>query len=232
MKMSIYNILALIFTAMIFSNCKKEKLNPLPQTLLAGSVAFGSPDRIAQQVTGVYAGIKSGNFLGGRAIVYGDARGEDWLNVTNNGVTALQIWNHSVVSTDNQVEGMWTVAYNTINRANVVLKGIDDNPTVISSAQANGYRGEIRFVRALTYYYLTTFYGKKPFAADNGASLGVVLRLTANQSPAGAALARSTQAQIFAQILADLNFAEANLPLNNGGPENNVVRHIAMQRLL
>lgn len=224
MRSTINNILSFIFILAVFSSCKKERLSPVPQTFLSDLVAFGSADRIAQQVTGVYAGIKSGNFLGGRAIVYGDVRGEDWLNVTGNGVTALQIWNHSLVSTEGQVEGMWSVAYSTINRANVVLKGLDDNPNTISVALANSYRGELRFLRALSYFYLTTFYGKKPFAADNGASLGVPLRLVANQSSGGEALVRSTQAQVFAQIIADLTFAEANLPLNNGGAENNVVR--------
>lgn len=224
MQNNFNKIIIIIFAAAIFASCKKEKLSPIPQTNLSDLVAFGTADRIAQQVTGVYAAIKNGNFLGGRAIVYGDVRGEDWLNVTNNGVTALQIWNHSVVSTDNQVEGMWSIAYAAINRANVVLKGIDDNPSVISPALANAYRGEIRFLRALAYYYLTTMYGKRPYAADMGASLGVPLRLTANQASGGEALVRSTQAQVFTQILADLTFAEANLPLNNGGAENNVVR--------
>ena len=224
MQMNIKKIISTLFIILILASCKKEKLSPVPQTFLSDLVAFGSAERIAQQVTGVYAAIKSGNFLGGRAIVYGDARGEDWLNVTNNGVTALQIWNHSVVSTDNQVEGMWSIAYAAINRGNVVLKGLDDNPSTISIAQSNIYKGEIRFLRALSYFYLTTFYSKKPFAADNGASLSVPLRLIANQSSGEEALVRSTQAQVFAQIIADLNFAEANLPLNNGGAENNVVR--------
>lgn len=224
MRININKIIKFIFILAIFSSCKKEKLSPIPQTFLSDLVSFGTPDRIAQQVTGVYSSVKSGNFLGGRAIVYGDVRGEDWLNVTNNGVTALQIWNHSVVSTDNQVEGMWSAGYAAINRANVVLKGLDDNPTIISAAQANAYRGEIRFLRGLTYFYLTTMYGKKPFALDNGASLGIPLRVIAQQESGAESLARASQAQIFAQILADLTFAEANLPLNNGGAENNVVR--------
>jgi starch-binding outer membrane protein, SusD/RagB family len=224
MRMNINKTITIIFAAAALASCKKEKLSPVPQTFLSDLVAFGSADRIAQQVTGVYASVKNGNLLGGRAIVYGDARGEDWLNVTNNGVTALQIWNHSVVSTDNQVEGLWSAGYAAINRANVVLKGIDDNPTVISSAQANLYRGEIRFLRALTYFHLTTMYSKNPYASDNGASLGVPLRLKANLASGDEALVRSTQNQVFAQILADLTFAEANLPLNNGGAENNVVR--------
>ncbi len=224
MRIKINKTIAIIFAAATLASCKKEKLSPLPQTNISDLLAFETPERIAQQVTGIYSGIKNGNFLGGRAIVYGDARGEDWLNITNNGVTALQIWNHSVVSTDNQVELMWGTAYSVINRANIVLKGLDDNPNVISLAQATIYRGEARFLRGLSLFYVTTMYGKKPYAADNGASLGVQLRITANTGPGAESLARSTQAQIFNQILADLTFAEANLPLTNGGAENNVVR--------
>ena len=221
---NINKILIVLLTAIVFTSCDKEKLNPVPETQFVEEQAFATPDRILQQVLGVYTQTKNGNFLGGRAIMYGDVRGSEWLNVTNNGVTALQIWNHSVVSTDNQVEGMWSVGYNAINRANIVLKGLDDNPTIISTAQANIYRAEARFLRALDFFYITTFYGKKPYAADMGASLGVPLRLTANKGPGNESLVRSTQAQVFAQILADLTFAETNLPLTNGNAENNVVR--------
>ncbi len=224
MQKNVNIIATLIFAATIFAGCKKENLSPVPETQFLESQAFATPDRIAQNVTGVYFQMKNGNFLGGRSLMYGDVRGGEWLNITNNGVTALQVWNHSVVSTDNQVENMWSTAYNAINRANIVLKGLDDNPTVINVAQANIYRGEVRFLRALAYFYITTFYGKKPYAADNGVSLGVPLRLVANKASGNEALARSTQAQVFAKILDDLNFAEANLPLNNGAAENNVVR--------
>jgi len=224
MRNNIIKITVALFATIILMGCKKEKLSPIPQTNLSDLVAFGSADRIAQQVTGVYSLVKSGNFLGGRAIVYGDVRGEDWLNVTNNGVTALAVWNHSLLSTEGQVEGMWSTAYAGINRGNVVLKGLDDNSAIISATLANAYRGEIRFLRALAYYYLATFYSKRPFAADNGASLGVPLRITANQASGGEALVRATMQQVFQQIIVDLNFAEQNLPLNNGNAENNVVR--------
>lgn len=206
------------------TSCKKEKLSPIPQTSLSDAVAFGTPDRMAQQVNGLYSAMKNGNFLGGRTLVYGDVRGENWLNVTGNGVTALGVWNYSVVSSDNQVENMWSAAYAAINRANVVLEGIDANPNVVSSTVANYYRGEARFCRAVNYFYLTTLYGKRPYAADAGASLGVPLRLTAAKSTDGAALPRATQAQVFNQIIQDLNFAEANLPLRYVSGDSNVVR--------
>jgi hypothetical protein len=229
MKRNIYksNIYLLsILTALIgLIGCKKENLSPVLQTALTDATSFSSATRISQQVTGVYAAMKSGQFLGGRALIYQDVRGEDWVNFTNNGVTAVGVWNFSILSNDNQVENMWSVGYSTINRANVVLEGIDAN-AAIAGANANRWKAEIRFCRALTYFYLQSLYARRPFNADNGASLSVPLRLTANRSPEGSNFARSTQAQVFAQILEDLNFAENNLPANYAAPVNdsNVVR--------
>ncbi len=208
----------------LVTSCNKEKLSPLPQTSVPDLVAFSTPERMAQQVFGLYAAMKNGTFLGGRGIVYNDVRGENWLNVTGNGVTALGVWNYSVVSSDNQVENMWSAGYAAINRVNVVLQGIEANPAVVSVSLANNYRGEARFCRAVTYFYLTTLYGKKPFNADAGASLGIPLRLTANTGIGGEALARATQAQVFTQILDDLTFAENNLPLKYVSGDSNVVR--------
>jgi hypothetical protein len=219
------SLLALSLTALIGTGCKKENLTPIPQTVLSDATSFSSPARISQQVFGVYSAIKSGQFLGGRAMIYQDVRGEDWINVTTNGVTAFGVWNFSITEGDNQVENFWAAGYAAINRANVVLEGIDANPSVIPSTLATQYKAEVRFARALSYFYLQSLYARRPFNADNGASLSVPLRLTANKSSAGAPLARATQTQVFTQILEDLNYAEANLPGTYGtANDSNVVR--------
>jgi hypothetical protein len=229
MKHIKYNKIAPLFAvalaAVTMVACDKDNLSPIPQTTLSDVSAFQTPARIQQQVFGVYSAIKSGQFLGGRAHVYQDVRGEEWTNVTTNGVTAFGVWNFSITDGDNQVENYWSAGYAAINRANVVLEGIDANPTVISAATANAYRAEIRFCRAVTYFYLQSLYARRPYNADNGASLSVPLRLTANKSPEGSASARATQAQVFTQILDDLNFAETNLPGTYGNTgDSNVVR--------
>lgn len=217
---------ALSLMVIIGTGCKKENLSPIPQTVLSDATAFSSPQRIAQQVFGVYSAAKSGQFLGGRAMIYQDVRGEDWINVTTNGVTAFGVWNFSITEGDNQVENFWAAGYGAINRANVVLEGIDANAAVIPAALASQYKAEVRFIRALSYFYLQSLYARRPFNADNGASLSVPLRLTANKSSAGTAMARATQTAVFNQILEDLNFAEANLPGTYGSAagDSNVVR--------
>ena len=218
-------ILALIAVIASFTSCQKELLDPIPQTVLSDASAFSSPDRILQQVFGVYSQVKNGNFLGGRSIVYNDVRGEDWVNVTGNGVTAVGVWNFTLISTDNQVESQWSAAYSAINRANVLLQGLDANSTVILASTANRYRGEARFCRAISNFYLLNFYGRRPFNADAGASAGIPLRTSAATGSSGAALARSTVSQVYNSILDDLNYAETNLPLTYAGTsDSNVVR--------
>ena len=220
-----YGFLLFAVGATGLTSCKKEKLSPIPQTSLSDAVAFSSPDRIRQQVFGVYSAAKSGQFLGGRSIVYNEVRGEDWLNITNNGVTALGVWNFSIVSSDNQTENQWSAGYAAINRANVVLEGIDANPTVIPQTLANQYKAEARFMRAVSYYYLANLYGRRPFTADNGASLGIPLRLTAAKSNAGTDLVRAPMSEVYNQIIADLNYAETNLPLTYGtSADSNLAR--------
>jgi hypothetical protein len=224
-----YFSLTLILALGVLMNtgCQKEKLEPTPQTSLSESEAFSTRARIRQQVFGAYSAIKNGNFLGGRGIVYNDVRGEDWVNVTGNGVTALGVANFSVTSTDNQVENFWTTGYTAINRANIVLEGIDANKGLLAEAEANAYRGEMRFLRAVSYFYLVNLYGRRHYNADNGASLGIPLRLKANKGNLSdqTALARSTVAQVYDQILTDLNFAETNLPLTYGtATDSNLVR--------
>jgi len=223
----IYYSLVLFAIAAFSVGCQKDKLDPSPQTSLTFEEAFSTPARIKQQLFGVYSAIKNGQFLGGRGIVYNDVRGEDWVNVTNNGVTALGVWNFSVVSSDNQVENFWTTGYTAINRANLVLEGIDANANLLTPTLANQYRGELRFLRAVSYFYLVNLYGRRPYNVDNGASPGLPLRLRANKGNLSdtTALPRSTVAQVYNQILADLNFAEQNLPATYGtATDSNLVR--------
>jgi hypothetical protein len=215
----------LMAAVIMFSSCRKESLDPVPQTVISDASAFASPDRVLQQVFGVYSAMKSGQFLGGRSNIYHDIRSEEWVNVDPNAVTGFGVWNFSLVSTDNQVENQWTAGYTAINRANILLAGLDANPTVVNTTLANRFRGEVRFCRALAYFHLVNFYGRRPFNADNGASPGVPLRLTGNSSNAGAALARSSVAEVYRSIINDLHFAEANLPLTYmGTSDSNTVR--------
>jgi starch-binding outer membrane protein, SusD/RagB family len=218
MKVKIY--LTILLVAGLFS-CRKELLNPIPQTSISDVVAFETPARTLAAVNGMYAGVKVGGFLGGRYYNYQDVRGEEFINETQNGVTNLQTWNFTVSSSTNEVQNLWGFAYQAINRINVVLAGVESAP--ISDSLKNQYKGEGRFLRALSYHSLVTIYAR-PFTDGNGSHPGVPLYTEPQLSQGENNKERSTVAEVYNLILDDLNFAETNLPATYGTTALNVTR--------
>jgi starch-binding outer membrane protein, SusD/RagB family len=213
-------------------SCQNDLLNPVPETLFSDQVVFDTPARIELQANGLYQYMKVGAFLGGRSQVYGDIRANDFLNRTSNSVTGFQVWNHTLTETStNDVINLWNNGYAAINQINVFLQGMDDNATkyVVPTfptdfaTKANQYKGEARFLRALAYYTLLQYYAR-PYTDGNGSKPGVPLRLKPEKSSENNDLARSTVGEIYTQILEDLNFAEANLPLTYTSAEAKVTR--------
>ena len=225
MKKQIKYIIALSLILITGISCKKEYLTPIPQTSISDVNAFDTPERILGTVRSLYSNTKAGTFYAGRYIVYGDIRGEDFINETGNLVTGADVWALNPTGTStNSVINLWAQAYFTINLCNVSIEGITaKGPTVVGATLTNNYLGEARFIRALCYYSLLQYYAR-PFADGAGSRPGLPLRLTAIKTLGSSNLARSTVAQIYAQIITDLNFAEANLPLTNGAAEANTTR--------
>ena len=48
-----------------------------PPTALTDTDAFANPDRISKSATGMYDQLQNAEFLGGRALIYGDVRSDD-----------------------------------------------------------------------------------------------------------------------------------------------------------
>lgn len=218
-------VLILALAALLVPNaCQKDLLDPVPKNSLSDATIFATPDRFVSTLNGVYDQMKSGQFYGGRFVVYGDIRAEEFLNETGNGVTGLQTWNHTVGESANEVNNLWNAAYATINSCNIYIDGADKNRAVLNNdALVNQYIAEARFVRAVSYHSLLRMYCR-PYADGNGSQLGVPLRVRPEIGPANNNLARSTVADVYNLILDDLNFAEQNLAATNGSGLLNVTR--------
>ena len=200
-----------IALAMTVSSCNKEFLNAVPELDLSDATVFNTPERVLSQVNGLYGSAKSGSLFGGRYLIYNDIRGEEWVNRTTNSVTGYSTYQGNQDPSDSYLAAFWVQGYLTINRANLFIEGLAANPTAVSSTLAANYRGEAKFLRALTYFSLVQFFAK-PYSLDNGASPGLPLRLKGETTSANNDLARSTVAQVYAQVLKDLNEAETELP--------------------
>lgn len=212
-------------TALGAASCESDLLDPAPETVLAADVVFDTPSRIGLQVNSLYTFVKAGAFYGGRYQIFSDIRADDFIVQTSNNVTGYSVWNHTLTEASiNDVVNLWSAGYAAINQANVFLAGLDSNatkfvppifPAEFATTTVNNYRAEARLLRALSYYGLLQFYAR-PYADGGGTQPGLPLRLRAETDLTNNDLARSTVGEVYEQILADLNFAEENLPLTYG----------------
>ena len=222
-KRNIY-ITALCVALTFSSSCKREYLDPALKTSVAEENAFDTPFRIESQANSLYASLKNGSFYGGRYVVYGSIRGEDFINETGNLVTASDVWSMNLANSSTAVKGLWLQGYLTINRCNVFLDGMAAKGiSIVGDVAGQKYIAEARLIRALSYYSLLQLYAR-PYADGNGSKPGLPLRLTGITGPGSSDLPRSTVDQVYTQILADLNFAETNLPATNGTAILNTTR--------
>jgi len=226
---NIIKLFLLIFVMLIAGSCSKDKLDPVPKTKLADYSAFDTKSRIVAQVNGLYDFMKSGQYRGGRFLIYNDIRAENFDNLLSNGVTGLQTWQNNVTESTNEVDGLWKAVYATVNAINIFIEGLDASrldpvkAASITDAEYNQFKGEALALRGLCYFDLLQLYAK-PFNMNAGAGLGLPLRLKAYKTPADNDLARSTVAEVYTQILADLNAAEPMVALINGTAILNTTR--------
>jgi starch-binding outer membrane protein, SusD/RagB family len=223
-SMKIKSITVILFAGAILTGSCKKVLDKQPYSSFSDASAFASLDKVQQSLYGVYDAAQSGFYAGGAVRGYpfgaanieqGDMRGEDMLNQA----TFYQItYEASYTNTSANQDYMFETLYNLINKANLTIDGIKGAASkgVISQTQGNQYEAECRFLRAMAHHELVLHYSR-PFADNNGGQMGIIYRdFGVNSDVAAdkaAALTRSTVkvSDTYAKILADLDFAEANL---------------------
>jgi len=205
---------SIIFVMVLLTiGCNKDYLEPVPLTNPVDENAFDTKERVVAQVNGMYTQVKSGAFLGGRYFVYNDIRCDNFIPKSSNLVTNYATWNHTVLSGTNEVQNLWAAVYQALNTINLFIDGLnaawsDGKLTgVITETEKNNYLSEAFTLRAICYFDLLQLYSK-PYNNGNGSNPGLPLRLVGNKSTEPNDLARSTVAQVYTQILKDLNDAE------------------------
>ena len=221
------SIILVFFVSLVFSSCK-EKLDLAPYSQIDGSTAFATADRCLLAINGVYDAAQSGVYdplngtatsvrgypFGAAAIAQQDMRGEDMVNVaTFFAITYQATYN---TTTPNNVN-MWKELYALINKANISIVGFRGAAAkgIISTTLANQYEAECRFLRAMAHHELLIHFSR-PYSDGNGAALGVPYRDFAIESSSAVeqvkSLPRETVDAVYTKMIADLDYAETNLP--------------------
>ncbi|MGV3685665.1 MAG: RagB/SusD family nutrient uptake outer membrane protein [Daejeonella sp.] len=112
--------------------------------------------------------------------------------------------NHKVNPENSTIGGVWNGIYSAVNRANHIIAKVPAlTDPLLTGALKNQITGEAYFIRALAYFDLARTWGGAPIITKP------TFAATDNRG-----IAKSTQAQVYAQVLADLDLAEPLLPLS------------------
>lgn len=200
----ILTILISFAALLVAGSCSKDFIDKTKPYSLTSETVFSSPELIEANLLGCYYVFKSSNptFMGGRAVVVADSRGEDMINISNP-QTLSDTYNMAVIGTTLENNEIWAYAYYAINYSNVFADNLIKYNCVeiLGQQKYDQFLAEARFIRAYSYYVLCQLYSE-PYCINPDA-LAVPLRLTGLESSGNNNCPESTIAQVYNQILAD-----------------------------
>jgi len=201
----IYRVL--IFLIIGFSSCSEEFLDNQPGDAISSGTFWETESDAQMALAGVYSNLQT-NFYSTLTLSKWNAGPQiqmGWDELTDNAYGARDNGFRDILTgvcnPDGQaqraIKGLYAVSYVGINGCNEFLDNIDR--VSASESLINQWKGEALFIRSYFYYYLAATYGDVP------------LRLEAS-TVENQYTAKSNQADVFAQILKDLDTAIDYLP--------------------
>ena len=196
---------AFLIAGTIFSSCKKELEAQKPQASLDAPGAFTNAASVKAGLFGVYNGLQSSNYYGLLYNTFSELGGGN-LSHVGTFPTFAQVANNQILTDNVNISDMYTAIYSGINVANTIIAAI---PAITdASLDKDATLAELRTLRALMYFDLVRYFGGSNDGYSKASGVGVSIKLTPTLTEADAnPVARSTEAQVYTQILSDLDFA-------------------------
>lgn len=198
----IYGVI--IFTVLTTS-CKKDFLNQLPVTSTTTENVYKTSDDFYAAIVGSYSTLKKGGLYGvgaGSMISLGEVTSDNSdvaIPRSTSTVDIFELEDFNFSLTNGLFSSAWTDHYAGIGRVNIILDKLPG--ASFDASLKTRFEAEAKFLRALFYFDLVRLFG------------GVQLTTSSISDPSAANnLPRSSASQIYALIISDLTFAEANLP--------------------
>lgn len=198
-----------IFSLIVFSSCEKIlDFEPKGDGVLLAEDALQSEADYQALLNSIYD--VEANYLGGQCQNLSELLADN-LDQPNNHEDYTQVWRRGTNFFNGTIDGVYGDAYIAIYRANVILQDIE-NTSVLSADAKQRMGAEARFLRALNHFTIVRQYAQPYGFTANNSHLGIIVKTEPNHS----ANSRGTVNEAYEQILADLLYAEANLPEENG----------------
>ncbi|BAX78452.1 RagB/SusD family nutrient uptake outer membrane protein [Labilibaculum antarcticum] len=202
----IYTLMFFFLTLSLFS-CNEDFLDKQPSDAISSGTFWKTETDAQMALAGVYSNLQQ-NFFSNNTLAKWNAGPQiqqGWEEATDNAYGSRDNGFRDILTGimnpdgENQraIKGLYAASYVIINGCNEFLDNIDN--VSATEEKKNVWKGEALFIRSYAYYYLAATYGDVP------------LRLEAS-TVENQYTAKSTQAEVFAQILNDLDTAIGYLP--------------------
>ncbi len=177
-------------------SCKKFVDVAPPSNLILQNLVFSNDKTAISAVTGLYSkmAITNLSICNGGLSVYCGLSSDELSNTAAN--PNYDPFLSNTVTPDNSIinTSFWSGAYRNIYQANAILEGLQQSVSITLPVK-NQLTGEAKLVRALNFFYLVNLFGDVP------------MTLTTNYE-INAVMPRTSEIQIYEQIISDLKDAE------------------------
>lgn len=193
------------------SSCSEEiQLVPISQKSIGGF--YNTPEEIEQAVVGVYDGLQSIGQYGEFFVYLMEIRSDNsrQQSTTSSSGVFGDIELFRMEADNNVVDVVWQDGYEGIQRCNIVLNRIE---SVANNSKKNIQIGEVKFIRALTYFNLVRLFGDVP-----------LVTIEYDDPFEAFDLGRTPKTEVYTQIVKDLTEAAqtlSNEALRPGGATKN-----------
>ena len=202
MKKIYHKITLIILAAGLLTACNKQ-LDLAPEGTLTEQAALSDSSNMAALIAGAYLNMWTSS--NGDAYILGDLT----TGISQSG--SPRYFTGAIDSKDATIASFWNNNYSTVNLANVCIDKLAQNATFGVSLQKR-YIAEAKFIRAFSYFNLLKLFGDGALQGKND-NMGVPLRLQSFNGYDGSQnIPRSTNGQVYAQIVSDLGDAITDLP--------------------
>ena len=137
-------------------------LDVSPESEVKYDDLFSTKNGFKDQLTGVYTKLCDEGLYGAH-LTYGmvDALGQQYVWTQEMG-NYYHFWRFEYKNStcESIMASIWAQMYNAIANTNILLKGLDEYGSVLSTNEENIYRGEAYALRAFLHFDLLRMYGK------------------------------------------------------------------------
>lgn len=212
MKNIVKKLAPLALAVLVLTGCEKEYLETNPTTQVPNEMVFATADGATVALNGIYRSMWTS--MDGRHDLFGQKSNDLAMDMMGNDVITpvrgygwyVNEYNHSALGLATQTSrsgGAWRYYYRTINNANLIIANIDEASG--TQARKDYIKGNALALRAHSYFYLINLFQHTYKGNENAPGVPLYTE------PTNVGKGRGTVQEVYTQIIADLDAAEALL---------------------